>query len=114
MADNVLSIKSSQRQLPFTLPAIITIEGSTATKRFLEFFTANIRNKITRLSYARAVGSFLAWCEDRGVTLQSIEPMIVAAYIEEMTKSHAPHCEATSSGDQDAFRLDGSRPSDAI
>jgi site-specific recombinase XerD len=72
------------------LPALITREGQKTTRRFLEFFTANIRNKNTRLSYARAVGSFLAWCEERQQTLQSIEPMIVAAYIEELTKTHAP------------------------
>jgi site-specific recombinase XerD len=72
------------------LPALITREGQKTTRRFLEFFTANIRNKNTRLSYARAVGAFLAWCEGRRQTLQSIEPIIVAAYIEEMTKTHAP------------------------
>ena len=43
------------------LPAIITREGGKATKRFLEFFTANIRNLNTRLSYMRATGAFLAW-----------------------------------------------------
>jgi len=65
------------------LPHIITSEGRKTTKRFLEFFTANIRNKNTRLSYARAVRQFLSWCETRGVTLTQIEPMIVAAYIEQ-------------------------------
>lgn len=65
------------------LPAIITREGSKATKRFLEFFTANIRNKNTRLSYARAVGQFLIWCEARASSLHQIEPVIVAAYIEQ-------------------------------
>jgi integrase/recombinase XerD len=72
------------------LPALITREGEKATRRFLEFFTANIRNKNTRLSYARAVGSFLAWSEERRQTLQSIEPIIVAAYVEELTKTRAP------------------------
>lgn len=72
------------------LPAVITREGQKTTRRFLEFFTANIRNKNTRLSYVRAVSSFLAWCDERGQTLHSIEPMIVAAYIEELTKTHAP------------------------
>jgi integrase/recombinase XerD len=73
-----------------TLPAIIAGEGKRATKRFLEFFTANIRNKNTRLSYARAVGAFLAWCEARGLSLSQIEPMIVAAYVESLIKLHAP------------------------
>jgi site-specific recombinase XerD len=72
------------------LPSIITSEGRKATTRFLEFFTANIRNPNTRLSYARAVGSFLVWCEERGASLQQIEPMIVAAYIERLTQERAP------------------------
>jgi site-specific recombinase XerD len=72
------------------LPSIIVCEGQKTTRRFLEFFTANIRNKNTRLSYARAVISFLAWCEKRDVTLHQIEPMIVAAYVEELTKTLAP------------------------
>jgi integrase/recombinase XerD len=63
-------------------PTIITREGPRATKRFLEFFAATIRNKHTREAYMRAVGRFLAWCEERGLDLQRIEPLAVAAYIE--------------------------------
>src|SRR5207249_2813659 len=65
------------------LPRIIAAEGERAAKRFLEFFTANIRNKNTREAYARAVLQFLAWCEERSITLRQIEPMTVAAYIEQ-------------------------------
>ena len=72
------------------LPAIITEAGAHAAERFIEFFTANIRNPNTRLSYARAVGPFLSWCDARGVTLEQIEPMIVAGYIEELTRARAP------------------------
>jgi hypothetical protein len=61
------------------LPNLITREGERTTKRFLEFFTANVRNKNTRLAYARSVSQFLLWCEQRNVTLTKIEPMIVAA-----------------------------------
>lgn len=71
-------------------PLIITNEGTQATRRFLEFFTANIRNPNTRLSYARAVGSFLRWCDDRRVALRQIEPMVVAAYVEQLTRERAP------------------------
>lgn len=77
-------------QLPPTLPAIITAGGSATTERFLEFFTANIRNLNTRRAYARQVGQFLAWCETRGVTeLQQIRPMIVAAYVEQRIQGQA-------------------------
>jgi len=72
------------------LPAIIASEGQRASRRFLEFFTANIRNPNTRLSYIRAVGPFLAWCEERGLELRQVEPMAVAAYIERLTQERAP------------------------
>ena len=67
------------------LPAIITGEGHRASKRFLEFFTANIRNPNTRLTYLRAISPFLAWCEERGPVLRRVEPMAVAANSERLT-----------------------------
>jgi integrase/recombinase XerD len=72
------------------LPAIIAGEGQRAGKRFLEFFTANIRNPNTRLSYIRAISPFLAWCEERGLELRQVEPVAVAAYIERLTQERAP------------------------
>ena len=64
------------------LPAIIMDAGEQASKRFIEFFTANIRNPNTRKAYGRAVGQFLSWCEDHGLALATVEPVHVAAYIE--------------------------------
>lgn len=64
------------------LPSIIEREGEAASKRFFEFFTVNIRNLNTRQAYGRAVWHFMTWCEERGLSLASIEPMHVAAYIE--------------------------------
>lgn len=64
------------------VPALIAEAGGDATKRFVEFFTANIRNKNTRAAYAQAVAQFLGWCEGRVLSLRQIEPMTVAAYIE--------------------------------
>ena len=49
------------------LPAIIAGTGERARVRFLEFFTAQIRNPHTRRAYARAAAEFLAWCEGTGV-----------------------------------------------
>ncbi|MDR3692013.1 MAG: hypothetical protein P4L46_21720 [Fimbriimonas sp.] len=40
------------------IPAVIAREGEQAAKRFIEFFTANIRNPNTRAAYARAVWQF--------------------------------------------------------
>lgn len=64
------------------LPALITNAGEGASRRFVEFFTANIRNKNTRMAYMRALGPFLNWCEGRGLALGDIRPVHVAAYIE--------------------------------
>ena len=64
------------------VPAIVADVGDHAARRFLEFFTVNIRNPNTRAAYAQAVGQFLRWCEERKLTLLTIEPMAVAAYIE--------------------------------
>lgn len=64
------------------LPAIISAAGERASFRFVEFFTANIRNPNTRVSYGRAVRDFCEWCEDRELQLEHLNPVIVAGYIE--------------------------------
>lgn len=71
------------------LPAVIAEAGERAGRRFVEFFTANIRNPNTRTAYARAVARFLDWCDERGMELGQIEPVVVAAYIEELCGSHS-------------------------
>jgi site-specific recombinase XerD len=64
------------------LPALFAPDRDAA-RRFVEFFTANIRNPNTRRAYARAAAQFAAWCEASGLhELQDIEPVHVAAYIE--------------------------------
>lgn len=83
-------------QLPATLPAgalatavdarvvptLIADAGEQASWRYVEFFTANIRNPNTRRAYVRACARFLAWCDGRGLTLTTIRPHDVGAYIE--------------------------------
>ena len=51
------------------LPALIADAGEKASKRFIEFLTATIRNANTRQAYARAIGDFFAWCERHHLTL---------------------------------------------
>ena len=71
-------------------PALIERAGDQVGVRFLEFFTVNIRNPNTRAAYARAVGNFLRWCEDRGVKkLRLIRPVHVAAWVEALQKQAA-------------------------
>jgi site-specific recombinase XerD len=64
--------------------------GDVAAWRYVEFFTANIRNPNTRRAYARACGSFFHWCDLRGLTLACIRPHDVGAYIEALQRSAAP------------------------
>jgi integrase/recombinase XerD len=88
MSTNLVVQKDSGGAL--LVPDLIHREGPKTAKRFLEFFTANIRNENTRAAYARAVSQFLDWCDRPGVTLERIEPMIVAAYVEQLTKEREP------------------------
>jgi site-specific recombinase XerD len=67
------------------VPAIVADAGEHATRRFLEFFAATIRNRNTRTAYLQAVSRFFAWCEHHQLgQLADIEPLHVAAYIEAM------------------------------
>ncbi len=68
-------------------PALIAASGARASYRFLEFFTAQIRNPHTRRAYARAATEFFDWLEERGVTqLAAIESVHVATYIEQLSR----------------------------
>jgi hypothetical protein len=46
--------------MALVVPALIAVAGERASRRFLEFFAANIRNPHTRRAYGRAVAEFLA------------------------------------------------------
>jgi site-specific recombinase XerD len=72
------------------VPALIANAGEPAAWRYIEFFTANIRNPNTRRAYARACGQFFAWCEDRGLTLTTIRPFNVSEYIEALQQTLSP------------------------
>jgi integrase/recombinase XerC len=66
-----------------SLPAIVAAAGERAGTRFLEFFASTIRNPHTRRAYGRAVGAFLAWCEEMGVaSIAAVQPLHVAAWID--------------------------------
>ena len=58
-------------------------------KRFREFFTANIRNKNTRKAYFVAVARFSDWCEQKKLSLEQVQPIHVAGYIEELMREHS-------------------------
>jgi site-specific recombinase XerD len=81
MSEAALTVAKAE---PFQVPAIVAEVGPEATKRFFEFFTVPIRNKNTRIAYYHAIGRFLDWCGRAGFqSLEDIEPITVAAYIEQ-------------------------------
>jgi hypothetical protein len=49
-------------------PTLVATADDRASYRFLEFFTAQIRNPRTRRAYARAAVEFFDWLAARGVT----------------------------------------------
>lgn len=72
------------------IPVLVAASGERACLRFLEFFTAAIRNPHTRRAYSRAAADFLAWCAEAGVSdLSSVQPLHVATWIEGQTRTHA-------------------------
>src|SRR6266850_7254224 len=75
--------------MSLVVPALIADIGDGASWRYVEFFTANIRNPHTRRAYARACARFFAWCEQRGLTLAAIRPFDVATYIESLQQEHS-------------------------
>lgn len=65
------------------VPGVIARAGERAAWRFVEFFAATIRNRNTRAAYARAVAQFFSWCEEHRIrSLEQVNPVVVAAYIE--------------------------------
>lgn len=71
------------------IPQLFAASGKKGSWRFIEFFTAHIRNPNTRASYARAVRRFSDWCELRKFQLHELNPVIIAGYIEELMQTHA-------------------------
>ena len=72
------------------IPALVAASGEHARWRFLEFFTAHIRNPNTRRAYGRDVSTFLAWCAAAGArSLAEITPFHVAGYIEQLGRARA-------------------------
>jgi site-specific recombinase XerD len=69
------------------VPRAIADAGDQASRRFLEFFAATIRNKNTRMAYYHAAMRFFAWCDRHKVgEIADIEPLCVAAYVEALGK----------------------------
>jgi site-specific recombinase XerD len=66
------------------IPLLFARAGKQSQRRYIEFFTANIRNPNTRAAYHRAVCRFADWCETHQLTLEQLSPVVVAAYVEQL------------------------------
>lgn len=69
--------------LPLLPPAMAGL-GRDGARAFRDYFTGQIRNANTRAAYARAVGHFCAWLDERDVELRDVETVHIAAFIEWM------------------------------
>lgn len=67
------------------VPQIIVSAGENASRCFVEFFTAQIRNKGTRAAYAHAVKNFFDWCVAIEIAFNEIQPIVIATYIESLS-----------------------------
>ena len=71
----------ARRSASAWVPDLVAAAGPQAAD------TATIRNRNTRLAYARACYQFFHWARENGLTLDTVRPFHVAAYIEQMPGS---------------------------
>lgn len=70
-------------------PRIIQDAGILATRRFWEFFAGQVRNPNTRAAYLRAASRFCGWCDGLGLSLKTVSPLHVAAYVETLLEEYS-------------------------
>ncbi len=66
------------------LPILVCAAGERATYRFVEFFTAQIRNPNTRRAYHTDISQFFLWCHSQNLQLHQIHSIHVATYVEQL------------------------------
>lgn len=72
------------------VPVMIAAAGERASLRFIDFFTAHIRNPNTRAAYGVAVRAFFDWLQMNGVAeLGAIRTHHVSTYIELLTHGYS-------------------------
>ena len=62
------------------LPELIAAAGPEVTETYIDFFTSTIRNRNTRLAYARACWQFFDWCAAHGLELTTVRPFCSSGY----------------------------------
>ena len=73
LADEIITAAVLVRAGLEALSAIVRVVGERASRRFIEFFTAAIRNRNTRLAYARGKTVLRLVRRPRGLKLVGIE-----------------------------------------
>ena len=63
------------------VPPVVSDLGRKAERKFVEFFTAHLRNDHTRRAYAHAAAQLSEWSKVNGLSLAELEPPEAAAYI---------------------------------
>jgi site-specific recombinase XerD len=72
------------------VPAMIAGVGERASLRFVDFFTAHIRNPNTRAAYGVAVRGFFTWLDTQGLAeLGQIRTHHVSTYTEILTHNYS-------------------------
>ena len=94
------------------VPAMIAAAGERAALRFIDFFTAHIRNPNTRAAYGVAVRGFFSWLEMRGVTELGRDPHASRLGLCRIADVHLQRADgqAAPRGDPPAVRLADRRP----
>lgn len=78
-----------QNTSPPNLP-MLGRSGEKAQTAVIEFLTAKIQNRNTRIAYANALSDFMEWCDTAGIyTFQQLRAFHVAAWVEVMGQSHS-------------------------
>ena len=95
------------------LPAAIVQAGPRAATRFIEFFTATIRNKNTRAAYARAVRDFSIGAR-RAASPWNGSSRSPSPPTSSSSRRDRPDRQAAPGRHPDAFRLAGHRPGRAL
>ena len=63
---------------------MVSAAGERASYRFVEFFTAQIRNPNTRRAYHTDISQFFLWCHSQNLQLHQIHSIHVATYVEQL------------------------------
>ena len=66
------------------VPVAVGELGRKAERKFVEFFTAHLRNDHTRRAYAHAAAQLSEWLAENGLSLAELEPPEAAAYIKSL------------------------------